>query len=219
MKKAYIPYIDTLGQTLEDLQLRLETEGKRLSIDTLNWEKDYPYCPATSVSLAYSSEGILLSFCVHGADIRTCSEGDGHYVHEDSCVEFFMQKDRGESYINFEFNAAGVCYASYHKTIKESQKLSPEDFASIRRIATFRGQRLEQTDGLYDWSVTALIPWYIMGYQIGEIPKMMWANLYKCGDKTAHPHFVSWVPIEEEAPAFHRPQFFGELHFLPSENQ
>lgn len=215
MKTAYIPYIATEHKTLETLERELELYGKRLSIDTLNWEKDFPYCPATSALMAYSEEGILISFFVHGEDIRTTSPGDGNYVHEDSCVEFFMQREAGDAYINFEFNAAGVCYASYHKTIKESTKLSPEDFAAIKRIATFQGQKLEQTAGIYNWSVTALIPWHIMGYQAGEIPTTMRANLYKCGDKTAHPHFVSWCPIKEEAPAFHRPQFFGELHFLP----
>lgn len=214
MKKAYIPYLATEGKTLEQLQRELETAGKRLSIDTLNWEQDYPYCPISSASLAYSQEGLVVSFFVHGEDIRTTSLGDGNYVHEDSCVEFFMQREAGESYINFEFNAAGVCYAAKHKSIKERELLSAEEFAQIRRIATFSGQRLEQTEGIYNWQVTALIPWTIMGYDAGTIPLVMRANLYKCGDKTAHPHFLSWSPITEDAPAFHRPQFFGELHFV-----
>lgn len=217
MKTAHIPYIETEGQSLEALQQLLETQGKRLTIDTLNWEQDFPYCPATSALLAYSREGLLLSFFVHGSDLRTLSPGDGNYVHEDSCVEFFMQREPGASYINFEFNAAGVCYASYHEDVQRSSLLSPEDFAAIKRIATYAGQQREEAGGLYDWSVTALIPWHIMGYPEGKIPSQMRANLYKCGDKTAHPHFVSWCPIQEVAPAFHRPQFFGELHFTKPE--
>lgn len=214
MKTAYIPYLPTASKSLEEIQRELETRGKRLSIDTLNWEKDYPYCPATSASLAYSEEGLVISFFVHGEDIRTTSPADGNYVHEDSCVEFFMQREAGEAYINFEFNAAGVCYAAHHQSIKESSLLKPEDFASIRRIATYEGQRMEQTPGIYNWQVTALIPWQVMGYPAGCIPSEMRANLYKCGDKTAHPHFLSWSPIDEVSPAFHRPQFFGELHFV-----
>lgn len=211
MKQATIPYLPTSGRNLEQLARDVEIAGKRISIDTLNWEQEYPYCPAVSVSVAYSEEGLLLHYVVHGADIRTTSPGDGHYVHEDSCVEFFMQREPGESYINFEFNAAGVCYAAYHKTIQEATLLSAADFASIRRIASYSGQRLEQTDGVFDWTLTTLIPWAVMGYQEGKIPQSMRANFYKCGDKTAHPHFVSWTPIVETAPAFHRPQFFGEL--------
>lgn len=214
MKQAHIPYLSSEGKSLAQLQRELETKGKRLSIDTLNWELEYPYRPCVVADLAYSEEGIIIHFFVHGEDIRTTSPGDGNYVHEDSCVEFFMQKEAGESYINFEFNAAGVCYAAHHKTIQESTLLSPEEFASIRRIASYQGQELEQQDGIYNWEVTALIPWETMGYTDGTIPQSMRANLYKCGDKTAHPHFVSWAPISETQPAFHRPQFFGELIFL-----
>lgn len=214
-KKANIPYLSTAGKTLETLQRELETQGQRISIDTLNWEHEFPYRPLVAADLAYSEEGIILHFFVHGEDIRTLSPGDGNYVHEDSCVEFFMQREAGESYINFEFNAAGVCYASHHKTVQDSTLLSEAEFASIKRIATYQGERLEQTEGIYNWEVTALIPWAIMGYAEAELPSSMRANLYKCGDKTAHPHFVSWAPITEEQPAFHRPQFFGELYFLP----
>lgn len=214
MKQAHIPYLSTKGKSLESLQRELETQGKRLSISTLNWERDFPYCPCVVADLAYSEEGLLIHYFVHGEDIRTTSPGDGNYVHEDSCVEFFMQREAGESYINFEFNAAGVCYAAHHKTIKEATLLSAEEFASIKRIATYQGQKLEQQDGLYNWEVTVLIPWTTMGYDEGVIPHSMRANLYKCGDKTAHPHFVSWSPVVEVEPAFHRPQYFGELLFL-----
>lgn len=215
MKSAYIPYLETNGKSWEELVESLELSGRRISVDVLNWEQAYPYCPICMLSMAYSNEGVLLSFFVHSLDIRTTSPGDGNYVHEDSCVEFFMQREEGDSYINFEFNAAGVCYASYHQDRHQSSKFSADDYREIKRIATFQGKRMEQTAGVYSWSVTALIPWHIMGYGVGEIPQMMRANFYKCGDKTAHPHYLSWSPIVEDFPAFHRPQFFGELYFMP----
>ena len=65
--------------------------------------------------------------------------------------------------------------------------------------------------GAHAWEVTVAIPWTTMGYEAGKLPTSLRANLYKCGDKTPHPHFLSWAPIEEAQPAFHRPQFFGEL--------
>ncbi len=215
MKKAYIPYLKTLEKDLESLQEEIETQGKRLNIDTLNWEIEYPYSPIASATIAYSEEGILISFFVRGKDIRTQAQQDGEYVHEDSCVEFFMQKERGESYINFEFNASGTCYASHHKTIKDSIPFIDQEFQQIKRIATFSGQKLESNGEIHSWQVTTIIPWSIMGYD--QIPQKMYANLYKCGDKTKHPHYLSWAPIEEEFPAFHRPQFFGEFVFSPKE--
>ena len=39
------------------------------------------------------------------------------------------------------------------------------------------------------------------------------ANFYKCGDKTPMKHYASWNPIEAEAPAFHLPEYFGEIEF------
>ena len=44
-----------------------------------------------------------------------------------------------------------------------------------------------------------------------NLPKAVRGNFYKCGDKTAHPHFVSWNPVGTPSPDFHRPEFFGEL--------
>lgn len=205
-----IPYVDPKQYRDEAaLILALEQGGAHIVIDQVNWV-DYPYRPLVSVRLSYSEGGLLLHYFVRGLDLRTLSEGDGHYVHTDSCVEFFMQRERGERYTNFEFNAAGVCYASHHKTIKESTPLTPSEYASIKRYATHLGERLTQS-GLHAWEILVEIPWTTMGYEAGTIPERLWGNFYKCGDDTAHPHYLSWAPIDEPAPAFHRPQFFGEL--------
>ncbi|MCD6337129.1 MAG: hypothetical protein J7M01_02720, partial [Candidatus Marinimicrobia bacterium] len=37
-------------------------------------------------------------------------------------------------------------------------------------------------------------------------------NLYKCGDKTSHPHWASWSPIDKLN--FHQPKHFGEFVFV-----
>ena len=161
--------------------------------------------------LGYDEKALYITYVVDGQDLRTLSPGDGNYVHEDSCVEFFMQREAGQAYINFEFNAAGVCYAAHHQSPSEATLLSAEEFASIERWATHLGEHgLEQT-GSHSWEVTIALPWTTMGYKEGVLPSSLRANLYKCGDKTPHPHFLSWAPIEEKQPAFHRPQFFGEL--------
>ena len=36
-------------------------------------------------------------------------------------------------------------------------------------------------------------------------------NFYKCGDKTAKPHYGCWSPIDLPQPDFHCPYFFGDL--------
>lgn len=210
----HIPYLDFQQYTSQEALLEaLELFGAHLFIDRVNWTS-FPYRPLVSLRLAYSERGLILSYFVRGLDLRTLSAGDGHYVHTDSCVEFFMQKERGERYINFEFNAAGVCYASHHTTIKDSTPLSAAEYASIKRYATHLGQKFNEK-GLHAWQIMVEIPWETMGYAVGTIPKELWGNFYKCGDDTDHPHYLSWTPIDEPNPAFHRPQYFGKLVLLP----
>ena len=38
-------------------------------------------------------------------------------------------------------------------------------------------------------------------------------NCYKCGDLTVNTHYIAWSPTVSEEPAFHLPEYFGELIF------
>ena len=116
MKQAYIPRIVRHGQPLFSFTSVLREQGQPLYIDTLNWRKDFPHRPLVAAYLGYDDDALYVTYVVDGEDLRTLSPGDGNYVHEDSCVELFMQRGIGESYINFEFNAAGVCYAAHHQS-------------------------------------------------------------------------------------------------------
>ena len=37
------------------------------------------------------------------------------------------------------------------------------------------------------------------------------ANVYKCGDKTVHPHYLAWNPVDSSVPDYHRPESFGTM--------
>ncbi len=211
-KKLSVPQIKDFDfNKAEQTRQNLLQNGCKVLIDTLNWAEDFPHLPKVELHLAYSQEGLWLDYSVEGQDLRTLSPSDGNYVHTDSCVEFFMQKERGESYINFEFNAGGICYASHHQTPKDSTLLSQEEFKSIKRWGSHLGEQKDIANEEVKWNLMLFIPWETMGYKVGEVPSKFFANFYKCGDETAHPHFVSWSPIDEPSPAFHRPQFFGEI--------
>ena len=214
MKQAIIPRIERQGRSLEALTTSLREQGQAIYIDTLNWPQDFPHRPLVAAYLGYDEEALYVCYVVEGEDLRTLSPGDGHYVHEDSCVELFMQRERGEAYTNFEFNAAGVCYAAHHTTPSESTLLTSEEFAAIERWGSHLGQHGIETTGRHAWMLTVSLPWWTMGYTAGR-PDHFFANLYKCADKTAHTHVLSWAPIEEVKPAFHRPQVFGELILQP----
>lgn len=210
MKQTTIPYLSISMDEWHKVPALLDEQGQRLYIAEQPWASDFPYAPIAVVDMGYCDQGLLLHYFVRGLDLRTLSSEDGEYVHEDSCVEFFMQRERGEAYINFEFNAAGICYACHHPRVGEGTKFTAEEFATIRRSATHEGNHIDR-QGLHTWELTALIPWSTMGYETGVIPQRLWGNLYKCADGTKHPHYLAWAPIQEDQPAFHRPQYFGEF--------
>ena len=63
------------------------------------------------------------------------------------------------------------------------------------------------------WYVAYQVPLALFECYVGEIRRgggAAWrANFYKCGDKTSHPHWLSWSPVS--ALNFHLPACFGEL--------
>ena len=70
----------------------------------------------------------------------------------------------------------------------------------------------EELDGkIFGWSVGMCVPFDLIGADPDNLPSSIRANFYKCADKSAHPHFLSWSPIDVPSPDFHRPEFFGEL--------
>ena len=154
MKQAIIPRIERQGRSLEALTTTLREQGQAIYIDTLNWPQDFPHRPLVAAYLGYDEEALYVCYVVEGEDLRTLSPGDGHYVHEDSCVELFMQRERGEAYTNFEFNAAGVCYAAHHTTPSESTLLTSEEFAAIERWGSHLGQHGIETTGRHAWTLT-----------------------------------------------------------------
>jgi len=98
MKQAYIPRIERGAHTLSEFTPILREQGEVLYIDTLNWRADFPHRPLVASYLGYDAKALYITYVVDGQDLRTLSPGDGNYVHEDSCVEFFMQREAGEAY-------------------------------------------------------------------------------------------------------------------------
>ena len=66
-----------------------------------------------------------------------------------------------------------------------------------------------------EWTVEAFFTLDFIGKTFGKTEfsrgEVLKGNFYKCGDKTAIPHFGMWSPIDSEKPNFHQPQFFGEM--------
>ena len=174
-------------------------------IDTLNWKEQYPAAPEAKFTLAHTDEMLYVRFEVKGEVSLATKTNDLELVNEDACVEMFMGNADNTRYWNFEFNPAGVCNASNRKERKvDVVRLNQEQLQSIKRFPV-------QLCAAH-WSLLVGIPFALIELDLAHEHARR-ANFYKCGDKTAMKHYASWNAIEAEAPAFHLPEFFGEVQF------
>jgi len=213
MKRVSVPFIALLNEIpLDKAGVALEEKGSGLSVETLNWPEQFHYKPLTTVYLGRDASAIYLYFQVHGNCLRAVHTQDNQPVHEDSCVEFFVQLPDDPYYYNFEFNCIGTCKAAKHfRTREQVEDLSLLQLQQIRRWPSLGTKPFNEIDGLFSWDLCVAIPYPIIGIKGSQLPEKLRANFYKCADATEQPHYVSWSPIQAEKPDFHRPESFGEL--------
>lgn len=210
MKKLNVPLVnfDTL-----DLDSVMELQAARFDVNTVNWPEVCSYAPLCSGRIARTEGSLVVDFRVSGLDLRAENKEDNGSQWEDSCVEFFVQDPDGSVYYNFEINALGKVLACAGPDRHNRTRRPAEEMESIARFASVK--KLDGVkEGLQNWRVCIIIPFELIGIDPENLPKSIRANFYKCGDLTAHPHFVSWNPIDIPNPDFHRPEFFGELRLV-----
>lgn len=200
---VYQPYWQNLSLAKIDQQMAaMPVSG---IIDTINWKEQYPIAPETKFTLAHTDEIFYVRFEVKGEVPLSTKTNDLELVNEDACVEIFIGDKDNTHYWNFEFNPAGICNASHRKERKvDVVRLNAEQLQSIKRFPV-------QLCAAH-WSLLVGIPFSLINLDRTKEHSRR-ANLYKCGDKTAMKHYASWNPIEAETPAFHLPEFFGEIQF------
>ena len=193
------------GLSMSKIDYQMAAMPMAGKIDTLNWVEQYPAAPNTTFTLAHTDEMLYIRFEVKGEVPLATKTHDLELVNEDACVEMFIGNADNTHYWNFEFNPAGVCNASHRKERKvDVVRLNPEQLASIQRY----GQQLCAAH----WTLLVGIPLALIELDLSREHARR-ANFYKCGDKTPMKHYASWNPIVAEAPAFHLPEYFGELQF------
>ncbi len=227
-----VPFIS--GET-QDMDTALELGGARFDVCCVNWPETFPYAPFCSGRIARTQDALVVDFRVSGLDLRARNTEDNLRQWEDSCVEVFIKDPVKADYYNFEMNALGKVLACYGP-VREGRTRRPEsEMKQILRCAQndmmldascqnhfMTGGLSPQTpwvallqnkdlEGIQSWRVGIAIPFGLIGLDPGNLPHSIRANFYKCGDKTAHPHYLSWSPIDTPRPDFHRPDFFGEL--------
>lgn len=212
MKTLIVPrqQISQCETVSEKIALMLEN-GVKADIDQVNWKNEFPKSLPVTVRVAHDGEKIYLYYEVTGEEIRAVNTQDFGSVWEDSCVEFFMQREGETVYRNFECNILGTLLAAKHETREIAERLT-EHVSSITRFSTI-SHRYENSRQVSDWTLYLEIPKQAMDFAENETLSgtKIRANFYKCGDKTPEAHFISWNPIHLPKPDFHVPQFFGLL--------
>jgi hypothetical protein len=179
--------------------------------------------PLVRCKLLYDDTHLYGLFSARDRYVRCVHSGFQTPVYEDSCVELFVQPRSDKGYFNFEFNCGGALLASYvtdparlNGRVAGATPLSREEG---RQVAVYGSLPpvVDETEDEVTWSLEFAIPFALIHAYAGNPGKMegrVWrGNLYKCGDKTTHPHWASWSPLRERN--FHAPWDFGVLRFAP----
>ena len=197
--------------TLQELDLAMEKSAAKFAVCENNWHKEAPYTPDCNGSIARTASHLAVMFHVRGLDLRATQIEDNGRSWEDSCCEFFVTDPYDGTYYNFELTCIGSLLSSKRKSRLDSVLREKEDVARVIRHSSLAHEETEISDRIFSWTVAMLIPYDLIGIDRDNVPVSVRGNFYKCGDLTAHPHFLSWNPIGTPKPDFHRPEYFGEL--------
>jgi hypothetical protein len=178
--------------------------------------------PRTLVKLLYSEEGIHGMFQVHDQYVRCTRSKYFDEVWKDSCVEFFAQPKPDRGYFNFEFNCGGAFLCNY--IIKPDR--APGGFKEAVKLPWEVGRQIQVRSSLPSivekeiveptvWTLQFFIPFSLFepfAGKLGKIPGQVWrGNFFKCAEEVSHPHWASWLPVDEFN--FHLPRCFGNIRF------
>lgn len=212
VKRIRVPFIEGLeNMTLQELDLAMEKSAAKFAVCENNWPKEAPYTPDCNGSIARTASHLAVMFHVRGLDLRATQIEDNGRSWEDSCCEFFVTDPYDGTYYNFELTCIGSLLRSKRKSRLDSVLREKEDVARVIRHSSLAHEETEISDRIFSWTVAMLIPYDLIGIDRDNVPVSVRGNFYKCGDLTAHPHFLSWNPIGTPKPDFHRPEYFGEL--------
>ena len=177
-------------------------------VAVVDWPESYPYCPEVTAYLAHTEDRLLVRFEVTEDNVKAVTTEANGPVWEDSCCEFFVKVPDSEYYYNFETNCIGTGLAAKRKSRSDFRHFGPEEMAKVTRRSSLPCKPVNiKTPS--SWSLELEIPFEVLG--CSTCPERLLANIYKCGDKTDKPHFISWNKVGTEKPDFHRPEYFGEL--------
>ncbi len=193
-----------------------ETQGLHLE----NYMGERPeHFPKTKAKLRYDDDFIYVIFHVQDKYVKAVATETNGRVWQDSCVEFFFSpgEDVERGYFNFEANCKGVYLFQIHPSDGTKASFTKDEYDQIVISHSISRDVTQESADPEIWTLEYKIPFAILSNYI-EVDKpqsgVVWrANFYKCADKTSHPHWLTWAPVDHPKPNFHLPEFFGRLTF------
>lgn len=193
----------------------LEEHTELQSIDLKNWD-EFQYEPKVQFRIAHSNNQIWLKYYVKEKSILAAVTETNGPVAGDSCVEFFFDPQGNGNYYNFEFSCIGTAHLAYGPARQKRVYVEPAIIEKEILVNSSLGnQPFIENTGEHTWEMTIVIPASTLVHDEGIQLKGLTtnANFYKCGDKSAEKHYLTWNPIKTERPDYHRPEFFGTVIF------
>lgn len=198
-------------------------KAETLQVTHFPWE-DSGHRPVTEARLLYDDRSVGIIFRVEDRWVRAVAQHFQDSVCSDSCVEFFVAPlPHSDAYFNFEINCGGTmllhrCMSSEERaTGGKKIDVSEEDGRTIAIAHSMPKIVDPEITKPTVWTVEYHVPFTLFRTYFGEIataPGTIWrANFYKCGDRTSHPHWGSWGPVDTPRPNFHVPVSFQPIVF------
>ncbi|RYZ48127.1 MAG: hypothetical protein EOO14_22575, partial [Chitinophagaceae bacterium] len=110
-KQVEVPFLAAGGSVESKAAAHLLHGCQKHSLAHAPWFGTYPATPVVQFAIAYGENGIYLQYDVEEDFIRAENGRVNDPVYQDSCVEFFISLDGGDTYYNFEFNSIGTVLA------------------------------------------------------------------------------------------------------------
>lgn len=181
--------------------------------------------PLAQCKLLYDDNYLYGLFFVRDRYVRCIHTGFQAPVYEDSCVELFVQPWPDRGYFNFEFNCGGALLAScvtdptrINGRVTVAMPFSPDEVRQVAVYGSLPSIVEPEIEDEVTWLLEFAIPLALLNGYVGNLGKIdgrEWrGNLYKCGNRTSHPHWASWSPLSDRN--FHAPWDFGTLRFMVS---
>jgi hypothetical protein len=222
MKKRYI--ISAINIATKDLLDWQAPAWRNVDIAEINdfHPKSSDHHPKTYVKIGHDDQNIYVIFKVEDKYVRSTYIEYNSKVNEDSCVEWFIKPPDAEGYYNFEMNAGGTLHVNYIIDPERDENGKRKNIIAIPESHAKTVKIISSLPRVIDPEISDPTVWYLamtiplsffeLYSPVDKIDGSVWqGNLYKCGDKTSHPHWGYWSPVKELN--FHQPHCFGEFIF------